>query len=324
MGDEVRRTQGGNNNAYCHDDPTGWFDWSGPRAPRRHPRFTKGLIRIRRRLVTLLAVPDETDLLDLLRDASPEWSGVRIGQPDLGDDVAQHRADPARRRRRAPSHLQRLLGAARLRAPLAERRPTAGGGSSTPASTRPTTSSRTHEATPVTTPTLPRRGALRGPAGRSRPPTRPPQGRPAMTGAERERMADAGHPENGWHEASPWYQWGPYLAERAWGSVREDYTANGDAWNSFPHDHARSRAYRWNEDGMAGLTDVFNRLSLGLVAVERGGPDPQGADVRADQPGGQPRRGRQGVLVVPRRGAEQRLAALALPLSAGAVPVRAS
>ena len=86
-----------------------------------------------------------------------------------------------------------------------------------------------------------------------------------MTIVERERMADAGHPENGWHEASPWYEWGPYLSERAWGSVREDYTAAGDAWNSFPHDHARSRVYRWNEDGMAGLTDVFNRLSLGLA-----------------------------------------------------------
>jgi hypothetical protein len=86
-----------------------------------------------------------------------------------------------------------------------------------------------------------------------------------MTGAERARMADAGHPENGWNEASPWYRWGPYLSERAWGSVREDYTASGDAWNAFPHDHARSRAYRWNEDGMAGLTDVFNRLSLALA-----------------------------------------------------------
>jgi Mannosylglycerate hydrolase MGH1-like glycoside hydrolase domain len=86
-----------------------------------------------------------------------------------------------------------------------------------------------------------------------------------VTSAERKRMEDAGHPENGWREASPWYQWGPYLAERAWGGVREDYTAGGDAWNSFPHDHARSRAYRWNEDGMAGVTDVFNRLSLSFA-----------------------------------------------------------
>ena len=92
-----------------------------------------------------------------------------------------------------------------------------------------------------------------------------------MTGAERKTMEDAGHPENGWHEASPWYQWGPYLSERAWGSVREDYTASGDAWNSFPHDHAGPRAYRWNEDGMAGLTDTFNRLSLQPRAVERYG-----------------------------------------------------
>jgi hypothetical protein len=84
-------------------------------------------------------------------------------------------------------------------------------------------------------------------------------------GAERARMADAGHPEEGLDSASPWYRWGPYLAERAWGTVREDYSAEGDAWNSFPHDHARSRAYRWNEDGMAGVSDVFNRLCLAVA-----------------------------------------------------------
>ena len=84
-------------------------------------------------------------------------------------------------------------------------------------------------------------------------------------GVERRRMADAGHLEEGLDTASPWYQWGPYVSERAWGSVREDYSADGDAWSSFPHDHARSRAYRWNEDGMAGLSDVFGRLNLGLA-----------------------------------------------------------
>jgi hypothetical protein len=52
-----------------------------------------------------------------------------------------------------------------------------------------------------------------------------------------------------------WLRWGPYLAERQWGTVREDYSADGDAWNYFPHEHARSRAYRWGEDGIAGLTD---------------------------------------------------------------------
>ena len=83
--------------------------------------------------------------------------------------------------------------------------------------------------------------------------------------AERDRMRDAGHLEEGLDSASPWYRWGPYLSERSWGSVREDYSADGNAWDYFPHDHARSRAYRWNEDGMAGLSDVFGRLCLGLA-----------------------------------------------------------
>ncbi len=59
-----------------------------------------------------------------------------------------------------------------------------------------------------------------------------------------------------------WQRWGPYLSERAWGTVREDYSANGDAWNYFPHDHARSRAYRWNEDGMPARSRSVARLSL--------------------------------------------------------------
>src|SRR4051812_2240028 len=50
-----------------------------------------------------------------------------------------------------------------------------------------------------------------------------------------------------------WKRWGPYLSERAWGTVREDYSADGNAWDYFPHDHARSRAFRWNEDGLAGI-----------------------------------------------------------------------
>ena len=53
----------------------------------------------------------------------------------------------------------------------------------------------------------------------------------------------------------PWKKWGPYLSERQWGTVREDYSPNGDAWNFFTHDHARSRAYRWGEDGLAGISD---------------------------------------------------------------------
>lgn len=57
-----------------------------------------------------------------------------------------------------------------------------------------------------------------------------------------------------------WRHWGPYLSERSWGTVREDYSVNGDAWNYFPHDHARSRSYRWNEDGIGGISDRFQYL----------------------------------------------------------------
>src|SRR6266566_3452121 len=57
-----------------------------------------------------------------------------------------------------------------------------------------------------------------------------------------------------------WYRWGPYLADRQWGTVREDYSANGDAWNYLTHDQARSRAYRWGEDGLGGISDYKQRL----------------------------------------------------------------
>jgi hypothetical protein len=62
-----------------------------------------------------------------------------------------------------------------------------------------------------------------------------------------------------------WKRWGPYLAERQWGTVREDYSANGDAWDYFPHDHARSRAYRWGEDGIAGFCDRHQHICFGLA-----------------------------------------------------------
>src|SRR5215475_8723214 len=78
-------------------------------------------------------------------------------------------------------------------------------------------------------------------------------------GAERGRLAaaDAG--------AEPWRDWGPYLAERAWGTVREDYSEWGTAWDYFPHDHARSRTYRWNEDGLAGVSDDQQRFCFALA-----------------------------------------------------------
>jgi hypothetical protein len=62
-----------------------------------------------------------------------------------------------------------------------------------------------------------------------------------------------------------WKRWGPYLSERQWGTVREDYSANGTAWEFFPHDHARSRAYRWGEDGIGGISDRHQMICFGLA-----------------------------------------------------------
>ena len=71
---------------------------------------------------------------------------------------------------------------------------------------------------------------------------------------------------------APWKKWGPYLSERQWGTVREDYSENGDAWNYFTHDQARSRAYRWGEDGLAGISD--DRQSLCFALALWNGSDP--------------------------------------------------
>src|ERR1700746_1880918 len=77
--------------------------------------------------------------------------------------------------------------------------------------------------------------------------------------AEQQRLAENNSPEESWHV------WGPYLAERAWGTVREDYSGNGTAWEYFPHDHARSRVYRWNEDGLAGICDRHQNICFAIA-----------------------------------------------------------
>jgi hypothetical protein len=77
--------------------------------------------------------------------------------------------------------------------------------------------------------------------------------------AERNRILEAGN------RVRHWRRWGPYLAERQWGTVREDYSAYGTAWDYFPHDHARSRAYRWGEDGLCGISDNHQRLCFALA-----------------------------------------------------------
>jgi hypothetical protein len=77
--------------------------------------------------------------------------------------------------------------------------------------------------------------------------------------AEQQRLADDAT------RKANWKRWGPYLSERQWGTVREDYSADGNAWDYLPHDHARSRAYRWGEDGLLGWTDRECRLCFALA-----------------------------------------------------------
>src|SRR5262245_42063474 len=104
----------------------------------------------------------------------------------------------------------------------------------------------------------------RGDAGQSAPHPRAPRAmaEPEVMPpdhAERVRLAqDARREQN-------WKRWGPYLSERQWGTVREDYSADGDCWSYFPHDHARSRAYRWGEDGLLGFTDRQCRLCFSFA-----------------------------------------------------------
>ena len=84
--------------------------------------------------------------------------------------------------------------------------------------------------------------------------------------AERRRLAEIR--ESG----VPWYRWGPYLSQRQWGTVREDYSADGNAWDYFPHEHARSRAYRWGEDGLLGISDNQGWLCFALALWNEADP----------------------------------------------------
>ena len=81
----------------------------------------------------------------------------------------------------------------------------------------------------------------------------------------------------------PWRKWGPYLSERQWGTVREDYSQDGNAWDYFTHDQARSRAYHWGEDGLAGISDYQAVAVLQRGPVERQRSHPQRTHVRADE-----------------------------------------
>ena len=150
------------------------------------------------------------------------------------------------------------------------------------------------------------------PVTRARPP------RHIDPGAERRRLEEARE------RRVPWYRWGPYLSERQWGTVREDYSADGERVGVLP---ARSRALPRVPLGRGRPARHLRPPAAALLRarpVERRGPDPQGAPVRPDRPGGQPRRGRQGVLLLPRRHADPFVPPGALQVPAAGVPVRAS
>ncbi|CUS38890.1 MGH1-like glycoside hydrolase domain-containing protein [Candidatus Nitrospira nitrificans] len=83
--------------------------------------------------------------------------------------------------------------------------------------------------------------------------------------ADVSRLAERQRLEEDATRKQHWKRWGPYLSERAWGTVREDYSPHGTAWESFPHDHARSRAYRWNEDGLAGISDRHQYICFAVA-----------------------------------------------------------
>ena len=84
--------------------------------------------------------------------------------------------------------------------------------------------------------------------------------------AEQKRLAESSKasPLGGGLEGA-WKKWGPYLSERQWGTVREDYSEHGEAWDHFTHDHARSRVYRWGEDGIAGISDDMQRICFAIT-----------------------------------------------------------
>src|SRR5258708_26026339 len=122
--------------------------------------------------------------------------------------------------------------------------------------------------------------------------------------------------------AGNWKAIGPYVSESAWGTVREDSSADGQAWQYFPYEHARSRAYGWKEDGLAGLCDRAQRLCFALAFWNGGDPFLKERIFGLSGPEGNHGEGRQRVLVVHRRNTDQLVASLALPLSPRGVSLR--
>src|SRR3954447_12016364 len=90
-------------------------------------------------------------------------------------------------------------------------------------------------------------------------PVHPPHDKPSSILAEHQRL------EEDARRKQHWKRWGPYVSERAWGTVREDYSVDGTVWQAVAHDHARSKAYRWNEDGLAGISDRHQMVCFAIA-----------------------------------------------------------
>ena len=121
-----------------------------------------------------------------------------------------------------------------------------------------------------------------------------------------------------------WKRWGPYLSERAWGTVREDYSPHGNAWQYLPHDHARSRAYRWNEDGLAGISDRRQMICFALALWNERDPILKERIFGLNWKRRQSRRGREGILLLSRQHAFALLHEVSLQIPASGVSLRDS
>ena len=135
-------------------------------------------------------------------------------------------------------------------------------------------------------------------------------------GAEQQRLAEARE------QKIPWKKWGPYLSERQWGTVREDYSEDGNAWDYFSHDQARSRAYHWGEDGLAGFSDDKQHLCFALALWN--GRDPILKERLFGLTNSEGNHGEdvQGILLLPRLDADALLHEVALQVSAGSLSLR--
>ena len=247
---------------------------------------------------------------DLLAGGDPSGPGGRRLCPEAG------RAFRGRGNARRLSHLRaRLPGSGWPSALLAARRPHQGSGSSRTAARKASSGWKSGSG--------PRRGSTAiSDADRPTPEAAFVSPRPAgMTlpaTPEHERLQG----QRG--DLQAWRRWGPYVSERAWGTVREDYSPDGSAWDYFPHDLARSKAYRWGEDGLAGPLRPLPGPVLRPRPLERARPHPEGAALRPRPCGGEPRRGREGALVLPRLDPHPLLHEVALQVPAAGVPLRAA